>query len=200
MTTIVDENRAKLQVELHSKRGALSSVKHEIRGRGLGLLERKVSDTVKKVNEERIAELDFQKEELEEKITELNTQLKDPKKEKLTIEQFLNLSKNAGVIVQSADAVVKDIICRQIFLNFTIDEEKVLSYQLKEPFATLLKHRKILTSRGGGNNLEPLFKSILTHWKIIHFKKSTINLKIPTHKKVEAGMDFHTYTNRSEEA
>lgn len=151
MTAIVDENRAKLQVELHSRRGALSSVKQEIRERGLGLLERKVSDTVKKVNEERIAELDFQKEELEGKITELNAQLKDPEKEKLTIEQFLNLSKNAARIIKSGDAIAKDTISRMIFLNFTVDEEKVLSYQAKEPFATLLKTREQHTSRGGGN-------------------------------------------------
>ena len=151
MTAIVDENRGKLQVELHSKRGALSAVKQEIRERGLGLLERKVSETVKKVNEERIAELDFQKGVLEEKIGELNAQLKGPEKEKLTIEQFLNLSKNAAGIVKSGDAIAKDTISRMIFLNFTVDEAKVLNYQAKEPFATLLKQRQQHTSRGAGN-------------------------------------------------
>lgn len=110
-----------------------------------------MSDTVKKVNEERIAELDFQKEELEGKIAELNAQLKDPAKEKLTIEQFLNLSRNAARAVKSGDAIAKDTISRMIFLNFTVDEAKVLSYQAKEPFSSLLKQRQQHTSRGGGN-------------------------------------------------
>ncbi|MCE7897798.1 hypothetical protein DYH11_01115, partial [Candidatus Microgenomates bacterium CPR3] len=33
------------------------------------------------------------------------------------------------------------------FLNFQVDEEKVTMYQLKEPFATLLKSRSVLPSR-----------------------------------------------------
>jgi hypothetical protein len=74
--------------------------------------------------------------------------LTDPQQDKLTIEQFLNLSKNAAMIVKSADAIVKDKICRYIFLNFTVDEEKVLSYQAKEPFLTLLEQREVLSSRG----------------------------------------------------
>lgn len=77
--------------------------------------------------------------------------LEDPERNKLSLEQFLNLSKNAAGIVHSADAVIKDQICRFIFLNFSVDEEKVLFYQLKEPFATLLEQRKIRTSRGGEN-------------------------------------------------
>ena len=66
----------------------------------------------------------------------------------LTIEEFLNLSKNAARVVKAADAVVKDTICRIIFLNFNVDEEKVVSYQLKEPFATLLKTRENHYGRG----------------------------------------------------
>ena len=55
------------------------------------------------------------------------------------------------MIVQSAYERIKDIICCQIFLNFIVDEQKALSYQAKEPFATLIKQRQQRTSRGGGN-------------------------------------------------
>lgn len=82
---------------------------------------------------------------------ELKDQLTDPEEDRLSIEQFLNLSKNAGVIIQSADAIIKDKICREIFLNFTVDEEKVLSYQLKLHFAEMIKHHQSTSSRGGGN-------------------------------------------------
>lgn len=75
--------------------------------------------------------------------------LTDLEKNRLTLQNFLNLSKNAVNIVQSADAVGKDIICRQIFANFVVDVEKVASYRLKEPFDTLMKQRKFLSGRGG---------------------------------------------------
>lgn len=93
-------------------------------------------------------ELKAKEKELEQKIFELNETLKDPEKDKLTIEQFLNLSKNAATIVKSADAIVKDQICKMIFLNLIVDEENVLSYQAKEPFDTLLKYRQLPSSRG----------------------------------------------------
>jgi hypothetical protein len=64
------------------------------------------------------------------------------------VEEFLNLSKNAAAKVEAGDAVAKDAICRIIFLNLKIDEEKVANYLLKEPFATLFKTRSVKTGRG----------------------------------------------------
>lgn len=97
----------------------------------------------------RIAELDKEEERLVDETTKLGTKLSKLGENKMTIEQFLNLSKNAAAIVKSADEVKKDTICREIFLNFSVDEEKVASYRLKEPFATLIKHRQLQSSRGG---------------------------------------------------
>ncbi len=99
----------------------------------------------------KIGNLEDDEEELEAEIAKLEKLIRDPQQDKMSIEQFLNLSKNASLIVQSADERVKDIICRQIFLNFTADESKVLSYQAKEPFATLIKQRQQRSSRGPGN-------------------------------------------------
>lgn len=92
-----------------------------------------------------------EREGLEQDIEVLQKKLGNPEEEQLTIEEFLNLSKNAAKIVKSGDAIVKDMICRYIFLNLTTDGTKVLSYQAKEPFATLLKRRQQRTSRGAGN-------------------------------------------------
>jgi hypothetical protein len=36
-------------------------------------------------------------------------------------------------------------------LNFTVDEEKVLSYQLKPPFDVMLKDEFFASGRGAGN-------------------------------------------------
>ncbi len=147
---ITKEKREQVKIKIHSKRSVLLDARRELRNRALSLtdLNNKISDTAKKVTEDRLAELKALEETLSAEITELEKTIRDPEADRLTLQQFLNLSKNASVIVQSADVVVKDEICRLIFLNLTVDEEKVASYQLKEPFATLLKHRQIVSSRG----------------------------------------------------
>jgi DNA invertase Pin-like site-specific DNA recombinase len=147
----IENKRNKIAIELHSKRGLLTVIEADIRDRSLKVLDFDKKSTVRKVNESQIEELELQKLQLESDISGLKDQLVDPEKERLSIEQFLNLSKNASAIVQSANAVIKDQICRLIFLNFTVDEEKVLSYQLKEPFGTLLKNREFLDGRGDKN-------------------------------------------------
>ena len=80
--------------------------------------------TVKKVNEDRVLELEQEKEELNNQIAGLKEQLTDPEKDKLSIEQFLNL---------------------------TVDTKKVLSYQLKPHFEEMLKSKQQRTSRGREN-------------------------------------------------
>jgi hypothetical protein len=151
ITAVQDENRQKLLEQQHNKQGLLNAVERERRERGLAVLERGVKPTVKQINEDRIEELDSQKGSLIEEIAKIKEQITDPEKDKLSLKQFLNLSKEAVNIVQSGDAIQKDTICRFIFLNFLVDEEKVLSYQAKEPFATLLKERQQRASRGAGN-------------------------------------------------
>ena len=74
----------------------------------------------------------------------------------------------------------KDMICRQIFANWVVDEEKVASYQLKEPFTTLLKQRSLSFGRTGARNLElllPLANSILKHWNSTTFDPEILILK-----------------------
>ena len=104
-----------------------------------------------KENNDKLAQLEIEESKLKSEVAKLEAKLTDPETDRLSIEQFLNLSKNAKRIVQSADERVKDIICRLIFLNFKVDEEKVTSHRLKEPFAILLKQRQLLSSRGGEN-------------------------------------------------
>lgn len=147
---ITEAKREQIRITIHSLRGALINTRRELKDRALSLTDpnNKISDMVREIAEKRLVELRSTEEALEKDIAEQEKLNRDPEEERFTLQQFLNLSKNASVIVQSADVVVKDEICRLIFLNLTVDEEKVASYQLKEPFATLLKHRQILSSRG----------------------------------------------------
>ena len=148
ITKITDSKREKLSIELHSQQALLKCIDKEINDRSLGVLKLDETSTIRKRNENRIAELENQQEPLKQTIGKLKEQLSNPEQDKLSLTQFLNLSKNAAVIVKSANAIIKDIICRYVFLNLTVDEEKVASYQLKEPFATMIKQRQQRTSRG----------------------------------------------------
>lgn len=148
---ITGVNRRKMSIQLHSMEGSLKSLKQDIRERSLGIVKFSKGSRIAKENNDEINKLAVQEESLTKDIIDLRAKLATPEQDKLSMEQFLNLSDNAAAIVQAGNPVVKDIICREIFLNLIVDEENVLSHQLKEPFATLLKQRKILSSRGDKN-------------------------------------------------
>ena len=151
LKTLSDDKREKLGIELHSLEGKLKGVEREIKEIALNIVKHDVGSTVRRINEDRIKELEEEKVSLEKEIQTIKGKLTDPVQDQLSLETFLNLSKNAAKIVRSADPVIKDEICREIFLNFSVDEEKVASYQLKPPFDELLKSRKVTTSRGAEN-------------------------------------------------
>ncbi len=149
LTLLTDQKRQEVRAKLLNLRGVFKKVKQEAEERSLKIVNYDTTSAIWKVNNNKIAELTDEQTKLLDEIEKLEVQLREPETDRLTIEQFLNLSKNAGNIVQSADAVGKDQIVREIFLNLEVDEEKVALYRLKEPFATLLKQRQILPSRDG---------------------------------------------------
>lgn len=140
--------REKTRMAIHSREGSLKGIKAEIRERSLAIGSKSMSKIVREENEKRVAELEEEKNVLDQELVELKAQLRDPNADRLSLEQFLNLSKNAAMIVKSANPIIKDEICREIYLNFSVDEEKVASYQLKPPFDEMLKTRVIVPSRG----------------------------------------------------
>lgn len=111
----------------------------------------KKEDRIWIANRKRLDEFEAQEKQLEQDIAKLEKLLADPERDKLSLEQFLNLSKNAVKIAKSPIPEVKDAFCRKIFLNLTVDESKVASYRLKPPFDVLLKHRQQSLGRGAGN-------------------------------------------------
>lgn len=151
MSKLADMARQKLNVEIHSKQGALKAVEQELNERALSIVKYEKDSTVWKINNQKIQDLESQRKVLEKDIEEYKGRLTEPEKDRLSLQQFLNLSKNAPELVKLADVIAKDEIIRLIFLNFTVDEEKVTNYSLKEPFATLLKERTFLPSRNGQN-------------------------------------------------
>ncbi|RJR16089.1 hypothetical protein C4579_01030 [Candidatus Microgenomates bacterium] len=148
MKQLSDDHKIGLRGDLTTKRGLLKHKEHEASERSLKIIDYDKKSPIYKENEKKITELTHEIEALKSEIAELEKQLVISEGEILSIEQFANLSKNPVPKLQAADAIGKDIILRKIFANFTVDEVKVASYQLAEPFAALLKHRKILFGRG----------------------------------------------------
>lgn len=93
-------------------------------------------------------QLEADAQDLDKQIKELRAELSDPDQELLSIEQFLNLAKNAGSKMKAADEVGKDHICRIIFLNLVVDDQKVVSYQMTKAFSKLEKAQSVLNGRG----------------------------------------------------
>jgi len=62
---------------------------------------------------------------------------------KATTRKFLNLANSLGDKMRADTPVEKDILCRMLFLNLRLDNKNTPSYLWKEPFATLIKSRKI---------------------------------------------------------
>lgn len=150
LTTLTDRNRERLKIQIHSKEASLKNVEREIRELSLAILKPQ-QPIVKQQGENRLTELASEKISLTDDIKKLKDKMTNPESDKLSLEQFLNLSKEAAIRVQTGNPVQKDAICREIFLNFTVDEEKVLSYQAKPVFVAMLKTRHNPPSRGGEN-------------------------------------------------
>lgn len=151
MTTYLEEKHNDERIKLHSQQGLLTHIETEIKETALNVLKFDPTSTVAIVGNNKLKSLRLRQAEVEDVIGKLKESLSKNHTENLTLEEFLNLSKNAATYIKYGDEFVKDAICRLIFLNFQVDEEKVTMYQLKEPFATLLKSRSVLPSRGAEN-------------------------------------------------
>lgn len=140
-----EEEQREKRVELHRKRGMRSHLDGEMTELVGKLPSGKLSpaqEIAKKKIEEQMLKLNAESEELDGSIAALQKELSDPEKVKLSLQEFLNLSKTAAAKLEAADSVGKDAICRLIFLNFQVGDDEVTDYGLREPFASLLRDRK----------------------------------------------------------
>jgi hypothetical protein len=74
------------------------------------------------------------------------------KKAILNYSQFLELFSELPVRIRKTKVLRElDFMIRKIFLNFTIKDKIVASYQLNQPFDRFIKETTIPSSRGPGN-------------------------------------------------
>jgi ACT domain-containing protein len=147
LTEINESKQMTLQIKLHSAQGALKAVVRDVDTISLNIVRYTEDSPIYKSNYKRITDLEAQREELENKISRLKKEIASLEGNNLSVSQFLNLSKLAGSKLEAADPIAKDRICRMLFLNLTVDEEKVVDLQIREPYATLLKTKKYLNGR-----------------------------------------------------
>ncbi len=144
-----DNDREKIRNEIEQYEAQRRNHIKEAKRIGLALGKLTENKTAYQINAEELAKQKTKQSQVEATIAELRAKLTDEEEDELSLEEFLNLSKNAAITVKSGDAIAKDLICRLLFLNFSLGNEKVASYQLKEPFDTLLKSRSFRNGRGG---------------------------------------------------
>ncbi len=140
MNGMSEGEREELEIKISSKQGAIKHIKSELKRIALAL-PRITDERVKTINQDAFQDLQAQEETLESDISELKAKIPNVEEEVLSQEDFLNTSENAELYVKKGNEFVKDTICRMIFLNITLKDNKVATYQLKEPFATSMKRR-----------------------------------------------------------
>lgn len=143
-----DNERLQIKTELNSKQGALKATKRRIDELSKKIINYDKESRIWQVNDEQLTTLVSDEADLKKQIAELKAYEVDPERDVLSIEQFLNLAKDVGRKVEAADTVAKDHLVQLIFLNLVVDEEKVVSYILKEPFKTALESKVVLNGRG----------------------------------------------------
>lgn len=149
ISKISGNERTKLVQQLHSMQSSQKQIRKEMKRIALSLTALSHNKVAYKINLARLEELEAADNKHSSEMLKMNSKLKTREEDSLTLEQFLNLSKNAGKTVKYGDAIVKDAICRLVFLNLSVDEYKVVNSELKEPFRTLLKNKSVLLGRGG---------------------------------------------------
>lgn len=150
LSKVNSSERADTKVKIHSKEASLKYIDGEIKRISLGLINlQKANTTAYQINLEQLNKYEEERNTIKTSIERLKQSIGSEEEDEITLEQFLNLSKNAGKSVKYGDAILKDAIIRLIFLNLSVDESKVADFVLNEPFNSLLKNKNVLQCRGG---------------------------------------------------
>ena len=151
MDEMTDEKITEIREKILSKRGALTHIMKELNDRALSLGRMKPDSEVYRVNENKVNELAIKRVDIEQEIELLEKKIANPSKIKLSKDQFLNQLKMLPDKMRAGSAVEKDLLCRNLFLNLHVDNEKVVNYIWREPYASLVKTFEFKSGGGGWN-------------------------------------------------
>ena len=117
MKSLTGKRQDSLQGEIHSKMGQLKVVEREISNISYKMLDFPNNSVVRESNEKRVEEYSNERDQLKADLARLNAQVADPKQQVVTLENFLNLSKNAGLAIQLGNEVAKDLYLSTFILE-----------------------------------------------------------------------------------
>ncbi|MDB5162659.1 MAG: hypothetical protein JWN28_266 [Candidatus Saccharibacteria bacterium] len=146
---MTDEKIIKIKEEVYSLNGSLNHIKSEINERTLAIGRFDEGSPVFVSSMKRLEDLSNDQMSLEAQIAKHNKKIENPSRIKLNKEEFLNLLKTAKDKMVAGSAVEKDALCRILFLNLRVDNEKIVDYLWREPFNDLVGS-SLLNSGGAG--------------------------------------------------
>lgn len=146
-----DERVVAIKQDIYSKRGRLAHIKSEINERSLSVGRLTEKSPAYQPNINALEDLTDQQIELNQQIAALEEKIANPSKIKLSKEEFLNLVKSASDKMKAGSAVEKDVLCRILFLNLYVNNEKLDFCTWREPFASLVKSIEIQPGGAGRN-------------------------------------------------
>jgi DNA invertase Pin-like site-specific DNA recombinase len=153
---LTDEKLIAIKQEVQSRRGALAHTIKELNDRTLnnGLID--PASATYKANEQRITELTNKQIEHEAEIKKLDQKTENPRQIKLSKTEFLNLLKTASAKMEAGSAIGKDALARILFLNLRVDNEKVVDFIWREPFASFVQAVELSSGRQSDTAVEPI--------------------------------------------
>ena len=134
-----------LRIEKRSLTGALNQREkaRDDKSRQYAALPEGTPQTVRDTLVQDLEDLENAAIDTKEQLDAIESKLVDPAKVKLAKEEFLNLSNSLLDKMMAGTPVEKDILCRALFLNVFLDNEKAPSFIWKEPFATMVVSQKV---------------------------------------------------------
>ena len=141
-----DEKVQEFRASRRSLEGALKHKKKEldVKARQLSSLPAETPEAARKTLIRDLEELEDSIIDLEEQVKAIDKKIINPSQIKVDKEEFLNLANSVADKMRVGTAVEKDMLARILLLNISLDNKNAPSFIWKEPFAALLKSKKIL--------------------------------------------------------
>ncbi|HSH55233.1 MAG TPA: recombinase family protein [Candidatus Limnocylindrales bacterium] len=141
-----DEKVQELRAERRSLTGARHHKQKELdtKSRQLTSLPENTPEYARKTLIHDLEDLENSVIDLNEQIRTIDKKVANPAQIKIAKEEFLNLANSAADKMRAGTAVEKDMLARILLLNISLNNENAPSFIWREPFATLLKSKKIL--------------------------------------------------------
>jgi len=140
------------ELELESRRRFLQQIRRSLDNKiekTKDLLRSETDSYIKGVFSADLKDLDKKLKEADDQLETIKKEMELNKKAILSYSQFLELFSELPVRIRKTKVLRElDFMIRKIFLNFTIKDKIVASYQLNQPIDRFIKEAKIPSSRG----------------------------------------------------